>query len=176
MVRHVWLTMVGEKLANLANHELFAKIFLANIHRCTENVYGIIICFDFSLFTKLFLTNSFYLHGLPKFPRPNVSHIWYYCFCDNKFLSIVIGIKCGETFWDVAFGREVIWNFNTCTTNYICTSHWIAYNEQHNEEYLMVFWWISCIHGTIVVIKIINNIIVLGEFLLLHSPTWHKSL
>ena len=60
--------------------------------------------------------------------------------------------------------------------NYISTSHWIAYNEQHNEECLMVFWWISCIHGTIVIIEIISNIIVIGEFLLSHSPTWHKSL
>ena len=48
-----------------ANHEPFAKIFLANIHRYTENVLG--ICTDFSLFTKFFLTNSFYLYSSPKF-------------------------------------------------------------------------------------------------------------
>ena len=35
----------------------------------------------------------------------------------------------------------------------------------------MVFWWISCIHGTIVIIEI-SSIIVIQEFLLLHSPTW----
>ena len=45
---------------NLANCELFIIIFLTNIHRYTKNVYG--ICTGGSLFTKLFLTNSFYLY------------------------------------------------------------------------------------------------------------------
>ena len=31
------------KLAYLANHEVFAKIFLANIHRYTESVFDIAI-------------------------------------------------------------------------------------------------------------------------------------
>ena len=31
----------GETFANLANCELFAKIFLTNIHRYTEDVFGI---------------------------------------------------------------------------------------------------------------------------------------
>ena len=52
----------GEKLTN---RKLFAKILLANIHRYTENVYG--ICSDCSLFTKFFLVNNFYLYGSPKF-------------------------------------------------------------------------------------------------------------
>ena len=42
--------LVGGKLVNLANRELSIKIFLANIHRYTENVYG--ICTDCCLFTK----------------------------------------------------------------------------------------------------------------------------
>ena len=46
-----------EKLVNLVNLELFAKNFLANIHRYTKNVFG--ICTDFSLFTKFFLTIDF---------------------------------------------------------------------------------------------------------------------
>ena len=80
----------GKKLRNLANHELFAKTFLTNIHRYTENVFG--ICTDCSLFAKFFLANihrytemclayvqtvayllnfsspirSFYLYDLPK--------------------------------------------------------------------------------------------------------------
>ena len=58
--------LMGEKLANLVNCDLFAKIFLTNIHRCTENVFG--ICTDCSLFPKFFLANNFYLYGLPKFP------------------------------------------------------------------------------------------------------------
>ena len=53
-----------ENLANLANHEPFAKIFLTNIHRYTENLYG--ICTDCCLFAKFFLTNSFYLNGSSK--------------------------------------------------------------------------------------------------------------
>ena len=57
--------LVGEKLANLVNHELFAKIFLINIHRYTENVYG--ICTDRSLSAKFFLANSFYQYGSPIF-------------------------------------------------------------------------------------------------------------
>ena len=64
----------GGKFVNLANRELFTKNFLTNIHRYTENVFGIYT--DCSLFTKFFLTNSFYLYGLSKFSR-----VW--CFvCD----------------------------------------------------------------------------------------------
>ena len=37
----------------LANRELFAKIFVANIHRCTENLFSIRI-----VFAKFFLTNT----------------------------------------------------------------------------------------------------------------------
>ena len=37
---------------NLLNHELFAKIFFANIHRYTENVFGIYT--DCSLLAKIF--------------------------------------------------------------------------------------------------------------------------
>ena len=51
------------KLTNLVNYELYDKVFLANIHRYTKNVFG--ICTDCSLFAKFFLTNSFYLYGLP---------------------------------------------------------------------------------------------------------------
>ena len=54
--------LVGEKLANC---EPSAKIFLANIHRYMENVYG--ICTDHCLSAKFFFANSFYLHGSPKF-------------------------------------------------------------------------------------------------------------
>ena len=48
---------------NLANRESVTKIFLANIHRYTINIFG--ICTDCSLFTKYFLANSFYLYSLP---------------------------------------------------------------------------------------------------------------
>ena len=33
--------LVGEKLGNLVNCELFAKIYLTNIHRYTKNVFSI---------------------------------------------------------------------------------------------------------------------------------------
>ena len=49
---------------NLANCEPFAKFF-ANIHRYTENVYG--ICTDCCLFANFFLANSFYLNDSPEF-------------------------------------------------------------------------------------------------------------
>ena len=54
-MRKFWL---GKKLANLVNHELFAKslIFLTNIHRNKENVYG--ICMNCCLFVKFFLANT----------------------------------------------------------------------------------------------------------------------
>ena len=57
--------LVGEKLANLANHELFAKFFLTYIHRYSENVFG--ICTALAYLPNFSLhTNSFYLYGLPK--------------------------------------------------------------------------------------------------------------
>ena len=65
----------GEILAGeiLANRELFVKTFLTNIHRYTENVFGMIIaiCTNHNLFDKTFLANSFYLFGSAKF-----SHVW----------------------------------------------------------------------------------------------------
>ena len=62
-------------MVNLGKRELaiFAKIFLASIHICT----------DCSLFAKCFLANRFYLYGLPKFPLPNISHVWYIEFKDH---------------------------------------------------------------------------------------------
>ena len=53
----------GIKLVNLENHELFTKIFLANIHRYTKNVFG--ICTHCNLFANFFLANSSYLYGSP---------------------------------------------------------------------------------------------------------------
>ena len=47
----------GGKLANLVNREVFVKIFLTNIHRYTENVFG--ICTDCSLFTNFFSPIAF---------------------------------------------------------------------------------------------------------------------
>ena len=55
--------LVGEKIGEFG--KLWAIIFLANIHRYTENVYGIYI--DCCLFAKFFLANSFYLYGSQKF-------------------------------------------------------------------------------------------------------------
>ena len=49
----------GEKLAN---RELFTKIFFANLHRYTKNLFT--LCTDYSLFTKFF---AFTLYCLPKF-------------------------------------------------------------------------------------------------------------
>ena len=39
-------SLVGKKLTNLANRERFAKIFLANIHRYTENVYALAVAYS----------------------------------------------------------------------------------------------------------------------------------
>ena len=50
----------GDKLVN---YKPLAKIFLANIYRYTENVFG--LCTDFSLIANFFLANSFYLYGSP---------------------------------------------------------------------------------------------------------------
>ena len=66
--------VAAAELSYLANCELLIKIFLTNIHRYTENVFGIYT--DCSLFAKFFLTNSFYLYGLPKF-----SHVQYVLRC-----------------------------------------------------------------------------------------------
>ena len=53
--------LAGEKLAKLAKSELFAKIFLTNIHSYTKNVFG--ICTDCSL--RIFEANDFYLYDFP---------------------------------------------------------------------------------------------------------------
>ena len=76
-VNNFWEILVGEKLVNC---EPFAKIFLAYIHRYTENIYG--VCTDCSLFTKFFLANSFYLHA----------YIWFTKILPHQIFP-VYGIK-----------------------------------------------------------------------------------
>ena len=56
--------LVWEKMVN---HQVFAKIFLANIHRYTEIVFGICSYELTSLFAKFFLAISFYFYGSPEF-------------------------------------------------------------------------------------------------------------
>ena len=79
-------------MANLANHEPFAKLFPTNIHRYTKNVFG--VCTDCSLFAKFFHANSFYLYSLPKFS--SATRVWYlhtecsYVFSMLSLSSIVI--------------------------------------------------------------------------------------
>ena len=81
-VNPVWLQstihrkiLIGEKLVNMANHELFAKIFLTNIHRYTAYLaYALTVDYlpNFSLpiaFTCMVRHN---------FPLPNISHVRYY--------------------------------------------------------------------------------------------------
>ena len=58
----------GEKLANLANCELFTKLLFTNIHRYTKNVFYIYICTDLSLFANFLLANSLYLYGSKFYP------------------------------------------------------------------------------------------------------------
>ena len=58
--------LAGEKLVNVAKIELFTKNFLTNIHIAIHSkmyLAYISIGTDFSLFTKCFLANSFYLYG-----------------------------------------------------------------------------------------------------------------
>ena len=81
---------MGEKLANLASHELFTKIFLANIHRYTENVFGIYT--DCSLFTKFSSPITFTCMVHQNFPlygticRLHYLHIFYIiCRFTNNF-------------------------------------------------------------------------------------------
>ena len=57
MVYHTHENFGTEKNGEFGNCELFAKNFLANIHRYTKNVFG--MCTDCSLLAKFFLTNSF---------------------------------------------------------------------------------------------------------------------
>ena len=58
--------LAGKRLVNLVNCQLFAKIFLTNSHRYTDNVFG--ICTDCSLFAKFFLA---------LLPVPKFSHVRY---------------------------------------------------------------------------------------------------
>ena len=69
-----WENFAGEKLMYLANREQFAKIFLTNIHRYIENVFG--MCTDFS---TNFFANSFYLYGSPKLFPCTVVYALLHC-------------------------------------------------------------------------------------------------
>ena len=72
---------MGKKLANLENPELFAKFFLAIIHRYNENVFG--ICTYCSLFANsspIPLTCVHQIFSLSKF-----SCVWYLYLYLNTF-------------------------------------------------------------------------------------------
>ena len=75
--------VAGEKLVNFKNPALFAKIFLAIIHRYTENVFG--ICPHCNLFANFSLTNTSYLYGSPKFP-----HVQYLYLNTSKSTCILL--------------------------------------------------------------------------------------
>ena len=70
----------GEQLANLANRELFAN---ANIHRHTENVFGIYT--NCSLFVNFSLPMAFIC---TVWPLPVISRAWYYTI-ENLLFSYV---------------------------------------------------------------------------------------
>ena len=71
--------LAGEKLVNLENHVLFAKIFLAIIHRYTE-AYALT-----NLFTNFFVANTSYLYGSPKFSR-----VWYFYLNTSESTCILL--------------------------------------------------------------------------------------
>ena len=70
--------LAGEKLANLVNHELFARIFLAIWHTNYSYVY------------QHFLTNSFYPYGTPKFSPTK----YFLCVLLADYISILYCILC----------------------------------------------------------------------------------
>ena len=76
--------VAAEKLANIENPALFAKIFIAIILRYTENVFS--ICTHCNLFANFFLANTSYLYGSPKF-----SHVQYLYL--NTYKSTCILLK-----------------------------------------------------------------------------------
>ena len=74
--------LAGRKLADLVNHELFAKIFLTSIHRYTKNVLGNNT--DCSLFAKIFLLLTWFTKIFPRQIFP-VYSIWLYASCSYCF-------------------------------------------------------------------------------------------
>ena len=76
---------------NLETPALFAKIFLAIIHRYTESVFD--ICTHCNLFANFFLANTSYLYGSPKFPLPKFSLVLYLYLYLNTSKSACILLK-----------------------------------------------------------------------------------
>ena len=75
LVLYMGNTWWGE-LKNLANHELFAKIFLTNIHRHTKNVLTYALTVAYS--PNFSLPIAFACTVRQNFLPPNISHVWYY--------------------------------------------------------------------------------------------------
>ena len=103
----------------LVNHQLFAKIFLVNIHRYTENVFGI--------FAKFFLADSFFMYGLPNFPvygnEKHISTVMYSnratinlpgYHCSGSIYLVIIFICCVVSLW-VSCTQE-----NILPSNFVC--------------------------------------------------------
>ena len=65
--------LVGEKVANLVNHQLFAKTFLDNIHRYTENVVAYALTVAYSPYFSSPIAFTCML--CQKFSLPKFSHV-----------------------------------------------------------------------------------------------------
>ena len=72
--------LVREKLVNLANYELFTKIFLTSIHRYTEKMYlayALTVAYSPNFSSPIAFTCMVHQN----FPLPNISHVRYHEMC-----------------------------------------------------------------------------------------------
>ena len=89
-----WKNFGGKKLASLANRELFAKIFLASVHKYTKNVFS--ICTDYIAYLPNFSLPiaNFYLYSLPNF-SPTKIFPCILCYIARSQFCISIVYICG---------------------------------------------------------------------------------
>ena len=88
--------MAWEKFVNLVNCELFAKIFLVNIHRYTKNAlaYALTVAY----LPKFSSPIAFTCMVCQNFPPPNISHVWYYYVFKWTSCSLMFGKKLFSIF------------------------------------------------------------------------------
>ena len=148
--------LVGRKLTNLVNCKLFTKIFLANIHRYTKNVFG--ICTDCSLFAKCFHTNSFYLYGSPKFSPAKTFLVYSMCsylvyqglvgclHCTITYKEDVkyVHVKYTHTMWDS--GLQNLWSDKPVHFFHRKCTIAAAYNLSVHQRFILLWENLQALH------------------------------
>ena len=125
IIYHTWEILVGKKLANLANCEPFAKIFLTNIHRYTETymAYALTVAYSPNFFLPIPIT--YMIHQ--NFPLPNISRVRY------EEMDLYTAVTLGKLLSYVYCKPKLKLKYRVRTCNVWLYNHWYYFNTNDGK-------------------------------------------